>query len=188
MAGMASARSRGSRPGRPTVMTPDRIATARTLAAAGTPVTRIAATLGVGRASVYRALAEQRGRRMTSPWAHGAHLFVDESKAGDYLMVAAVMLPADLVTARAFARSLVYKGQPRLHMKKESDARESRSPRQSSPPVYGPWCTGRLIPLSTNWSRVRRASMSWSKTPPAATRTAWCWNEMTRWRSGTTSS
>lgn len=58
LAGMAAARSRGSRPGRPTVMTPDRITTARTLAAAGTPVTRIAATLGVGRASVYRALSE----------------------------------------------------------------------------------------------------------------------------------
>lgn len=188
MAGMAAARSRGSRPGRPTVMTPDRIATARTLAAAGTPVTRIAATLGIGRASVYRALPEQRGRRMTSPWAHGAHLFVDESKAGDYLMVAAVMLPADLVTARAFARSLVYKGQPRLHMKKESDARRKQIAASIVAAGVRAVVTGRRIPLSTNWSRVRRASMSWSKTPPAATRTAWCWNEMTRWRSGTTSS
>lgn len=58
MAGMAAARSRGSRPGRPTVMTPDRVATVRSLAASGTPGTRIAATLGVGRASVYRALAD----------------------------------------------------------------------------------------------------------------------------------
>lgn len=58
MAGLAAARSRGSRPGRPTVMTADRVATARSLAAAGTPVTRIAATLGVGRASVYRGLAD----------------------------------------------------------------------------------------------------------------------------------
>ncbi len=63
---------------------------------------------------------------MTWPWPPGAHLFVDESKAGDYLLVAAVIVPAELVTARAFARSLIYKGQPRLHMKKESDARKKQ--------------------------------------------------------------
>lgn len=56
-AGLTAARARGSIPGRPTVMTPDRIATARSMVAAGVPITRIAATLGVGRASVYRALA-----------------------------------------------------------------------------------------------------------------------------------
>ena len=63
---------------------------------------------------------------MTSPWTAGAHLFVDESKARDYLMVAAVIVPADLIAARTFARSLIYKGQPRLHMKKESDARKKQ--------------------------------------------------------------
>jgi len=45
MAGLKAARSRGKPPGRPTVMTPDRIATAR-----------IASTLGVGCGSIYRAL------------------------------------------------------------------------------------------------------------------------------------
>lgn len=63
---------------------------------------------------------------MISPWTPGAHLFVDESKARDYLMVVAVIVPADMVTARALARSLIYKGQPRLHMKKESDARKKQ--------------------------------------------------------------
>jgi DNA invertase Pin-like site-specific DNA recombinase len=56
MAGLEAARARGSAPGRPTVMTPDRIAAARTMAEAKVPVARIVSTLGVGRASVYRAL------------------------------------------------------------------------------------------------------------------------------------
>ena len=56
-AGLAAAHSRGRILGRPSVMTLDRTATARAVAAAGTPVARIAATLGVGRVSVYRALA-----------------------------------------------------------------------------------------------------------------------------------
>lgn len=60
-AGLAAARSRGRTLGRPSVMTADRTATARTLSAAGTPVSRIAATLGVGRASVYRALQAGTG-------------------------------------------------------------------------------------------------------------------------------
>ena len=58
LAGLAAARARGSAFGRPSVMTPDRIAAARTMAAAKVPVARIASTLGVGRASVYRALTE----------------------------------------------------------------------------------------------------------------------------------
>jgi len=56
MAGLEAARTRGKPPGRPTVMTPDRIATARAMVAAGTPISRIASTLGVGRGSIYRAL------------------------------------------------------------------------------------------------------------------------------------
>jgi hypothetical protein len=55
-AGMAAARARGHHPGRPTVMTPDRIITAKGLIASGTPISRIAATLGVGGSSIYRAL------------------------------------------------------------------------------------------------------------------------------------
>lgn len=59
MAGLEAARARGSSPGRPTVMTPDRVAAARTMAQAKVPIARIASTLGVGRASVYRALEGQ---------------------------------------------------------------------------------------------------------------------------------
>jgi hypothetical protein len=47
----------------------------------------------------------------------GAHLFVDESKERDYVLVAGVIAPADLATTRAFTRSLIYRGQARLHMK-----------------------------------------------------------------------
>jgi DNA invertase Pin-like site-specific DNA recombinase len=60
MAGLEAARSRGKTPGRPTVMTPDRVDTARAMLAAGTPISRIASTLGVGRGSIYRALEPDR--------------------------------------------------------------------------------------------------------------------------------
>jgi DNA invertase Pin-like site-specific DNA recombinase len=60
MAGLEAARARGSAPGRPTVMTPDRIAAARTMAEAKVPIARI---VGVGRASVYRALEGHDSRR-----------------------------------------------------------------------------------------------------------------------------
>ena len=51
------------------------------------------------------------------------HVFVDESKQRDYLLVAAVVMPGELAGARRTLRALVMPGQRRLHMKKESDAR-----------------------------------------------------------------
>ena len=51
------------------------------------------------------------------------HVFLDESKQRDYLLVAAVVMPSDLAEARRALRALVMPGQRRLHMKKESDAR-----------------------------------------------------------------
>lgn len=54
-----------------------------------------------------------------------SHLFVDESKRRDYLLVAAVVTPTDLAAARRALRALIMPGQRRLHMKKESDARRS---------------------------------------------------------------
>lgn len=56
-AGMASAAAAGKRPGRPTVMTPDRVAMALELRNLGRPVTHIARVLGVSANSVQRALA-----------------------------------------------------------------------------------------------------------------------------------
>ena len=56
-AGLDAARARGRVGGRPTVMTPERIETARKLREDGVPVTQIARTFGVGRATVTRALA-----------------------------------------------------------------------------------------------------------------------------------
>lgn len=47
------------------------------------------------------------------------HAFVDESKAKGYTLVAAVMLPADLVPTRKVIRELVSPGQTRVHMKTE---------------------------------------------------------------------
>jgi DNA invertase Pin-like site-specific DNA recombinase len=57
-AGLAAARARGRKGGRPSVMTPDKLVVAREMYASGEhTVAAIAAVLGVSRASVYRHLA-----------------------------------------------------------------------------------------------------------------------------------
>ncbi|WP_308283532.1 hypothetical protein [Pseudonocardia nigra] len=56
-AGLQAARARGRVGGRPTVMTPDRIVIAQEMRAHGKTLNEIAATLGVGRSSLVRALA-----------------------------------------------------------------------------------------------------------------------------------
>jgi DNA invertase Pin-like site-specific DNA recombinase len=55
-AGLEAARRQGRHGGRPTVMTPERIELARSLREQGRSLDAIAATLGVGRSSVSRAL------------------------------------------------------------------------------------------------------------------------------------
>jgi len=56
LAGLEAARQRGRRDGRPTAMTPAKPRQAERMYADKTPVSEIAAVLGVGRARVYRAL------------------------------------------------------------------------------------------------------------------------------------
>ncbi|KQP67807.1 hypothetical protein ASF40_19955 [Microbacterium sp. Leaf288] len=56
-AGMASAAAAGKRPGRPTVMTPEKVAMAVELRNLDRPITHIARVLGVSANSVQRALA-----------------------------------------------------------------------------------------------------------------------------------
>lgn len=58
-AGLAAARARGRVGGRPSVMTPDRLAAAERMRAEGKTLDAIASTLGVGRSTIVRAL----GRR-----------------------------------------------------------------------------------------------------------------------------
>lgn len=55
-----------------------------------------------------------------------AHVFVDESKRGGYLMTAAAVLPGDLNRARQAVRSLILPGQRRLHFTHESDNRRKQ--------------------------------------------------------------
>ncbi len=55
-AGLQAAAARGRRGGRPTVMTPDRVQLARAMRAQNKTLDQIAATLGVGRSTVTRAL------------------------------------------------------------------------------------------------------------------------------------
>ncbi|MCR6711417.1 MAG: hypothetical protein NVV57_01435 [Demequina sp.] len=53
----------------------------------------------------------------------GAHVFVDESKSRDYIVVATAIAPLDLVDVAKELRSLVLPGQRRVHFSKESDRR-----------------------------------------------------------------
>ncbi|MFD4323185.1 hypothetical protein ACFWQC_01025 [Nocardioides sp. NPDC058538] len=52
--------------------------------------------------------------------------FVDESKVKDYLLVSAVLAEEELAAARKLLRDLLLPGQPRLHMKQESDPRRRK--------------------------------------------------------------
>ena len=54
--GLAAARARGRVGGRPSVMTAGKLRVARQMLEAGSTVTEIAATIGVGRATLYRHL------------------------------------------------------------------------------------------------------------------------------------
>lgn len=51
----------------------------------------------------------------------GGHVFVDESKAKDFLLVAAVVVPHGVDEARRTMRDLRLPGQSELHMFRESD-------------------------------------------------------------------
>lgn len=53
----------------------------------------------------------------------GRHVFVDESKRGDYVVVAAVVDPAELTAIRRELRGLLLPGQSALHFKAERDGR-----------------------------------------------------------------
>ncbi|AOS95124.1 hypothetical protein AN931_23285 [Mycobacterium intracellulare subsp. chimaera] len=52
------------------------------------------------------------------------HVYVDETKHRDYLMVAAVVLGEDLTSARGVVQDLLKPGQQHLHMKDEADGRK----------------------------------------------------------------
>jgi DNA invertase Pin-like site-specific DNA recombinase len=67
--GVAAARARGRRPGRPP-LAPDKLDAALTLVAAGMPPTRAARQLGIGRSTLYRARAVRAAGRPDP--AHGA--------------------------------------------------------------------------------------------------------------------
>lgn len=62
-----------------------------------------------------------------SAWTGGervsGHIFVDESKERGYVVVAGVVLPERLGSARKAMRSLVLRGQSRVHFHTESPAR-----------------------------------------------------------------
>jgi DNA invertase Pin-like site-specific DNA recombinase len=67
MAGLAAARARGRKGGRPTVWTDEKLQAARSMhSSGGHDVATIARVLGVSRASVYRALRASDGPTLTA--------------------------------------------------------------------------------------------------------------------------
>ena len=62
----------------------------------------------------------------SAPQQTGGQVFIDESKAKDYLLVGAVIHPRQLAFARKAMRNLILPGQRRLHMFKESDQRKKQ--------------------------------------------------------------
>lgn len=52
------------------------------------------------------------------------HIYVDETKQRDYLLVASVHAPTDLTALRQVVRGLLLPGQRYLHMKDEKDGRK----------------------------------------------------------------
>ncbi len=59
-AGLAAARAKGRRGGRPTVMTPERLKAAKAMQAQGATFAEIGRTLGVSRSTISRALNKSR--------------------------------------------------------------------------------------------------------------------------------
>lgn len=57
------------------------------------------------------------------PWFSGAQVFVDETKARDYVMAAAALLPHGVSGARQQLRSLLLPGSERIHFTHERPAR-----------------------------------------------------------------
>ncbi|WP_157887504.1 hypothetical protein [Frondihabitans sp. PAMC 28766] len=53
-------------------------------------------------------------------------MFIDETKAREYLLVAAIIPSHGTDRARQAMRTLLLRGQPRVHMKKESDSRRRK--------------------------------------------------------------
>jgi len=68
LAGLAAARERGRRGGRPSVLSPAKLKQARKMIGEKTPVTEVAQVLGVSRATLYRRVPElAEARRPVSP-------------------------------------------------------------------------------------------------------------------------
>jgi DNA invertase Pin-like site-specific DNA recombinase len=65
-AGLDAARARGVKMGRPAVLTEDRVDQARVLVQAGHRVGEVAASLGVGRSTLYRALSAEAKCRLAA--------------------------------------------------------------------------------------------------------------------------
>ncbi|GGO94393.1 hypothetical protein GCM10011584_35320 [Nocardioides phosphati] len=55
-----------------------------------------------------------------------AHVFVDETKARDYVMAAATVMPGDVNPARKILRGLLLPNQQRIHFTKEKDPRRKQ--------------------------------------------------------------
>ena len=113
------------------------------------------------------------------------HIYVDETKERDYVLVASVHLGTEANTLRKAMRSFVLRGQTRIHLAKESNSRCARSSTRSATPASPPPSTtlaGTTPPSSTPAPPASRRSSTTSK---PTTRRYWFWSRTTHSCSGT---
>lgn len=108
------------------------------------------------------------------------HLFVDETKHRDYLLVASLHASGDLAELRKLMRGLVLKGQRRVHMKKESDPRR----RAIAAAICGAGVSATIYDAGrdhTDQLQARLCCLRALVDDIRAERTPWrCWNKTTR--------
>ena len=116
----------------------------------------------------------------------GGQVFVDETKRRDYLLVAGVVMPADLDAVRKIMRGLVLPGQRRLHMKDENDSRKRSL--ATAIAVSGVHATIYDAGRRYRNERERRAACLRAvvQTRRRAGTACWYSSRTTRWSAGTT--
>jgi len=88
----------------------------------------------------------------SSPARVSSHVFVDETKERDYLLIASVHVSGELDDVRKLMRGLVLRGQRRVHMKKESDPRR----RAIAAAICGAGVTATVYDAGQRYPRSRR--------------------------------
>jgi len=150
-AGLVAARARGRAGGRPTVMTPERITAAHAMRSRGMTLIQIAATLGVGRSSLVRALAQTPEDPASATTGVGPEQIViqlPESEAA----------PVELIDAPASAAAGVPVPAPEVQLLGRSTRRGAELEELVWPAGYSPTCPICSLPttgVEEQYARIR---------------------------------